>query len=334
MDESGSRGEQAATSGIIRDGDARQVVFRPASLLPSGEQFAIERGEQRAVVTEVGATLRSYQVGGREFLDTFAPEELGGGGRGQVLLPWPNRIDHGRYQFGGRTHQLPLSEPQARNASHGLVRWLRWTPLERAVDSIVLGLLLHPQSGYPFTLALELAYSLGGEGLVVRTTARNAGATPLPFGAGQHPYFTIGTARVDDARLQLPARTCLITNDRMIPTGRAAVEEAGLDFRAARTIGATRLDHCFTDLLPDDDGRARVRLGHPDGAPRVTLTLDAAYQFVQVYSGDTLPDPDARRRGLAIEPMTCPANAFNSGEGLQVLEPGQTFTAAWSANVE
>lgn len=334
MDESRSRVEQAATSGTTGDGDARQVVFRAASLLPSGEQFAIEHGGQRAVVTEVGATLRSYQVGGREFLDTFAPEELGGGGRGQVLAPWPNRIDRGRYEFGGRAHQLPLSEPHAQNASHGLVRWLRWTPLERAADRIVLGVLLHPQSGYPFTLALELAYSLGDDGLAVRTTARNAGATPLPFGAGQHPYFTVGTARVDDALLELPARTCLVTNDRMIPTGRADVAEAGLDFRAARAIGATRLDHCFTDLLPDGDGHARVRLSHPDGAPRVTLTLDAAYQFVQVYSGDTLPNPDARRRGLAIEPMTCPANAFNSGEGLRVLEPGQTFTATWSVRVE
>lgn len=334
MDESRATAQQPSGGAATPAADARQTLFRAASLLPSGEQYTIQYGEQRAVVTEVGATLRSYQVGGRECLDTFAPEGISVSGRGQILLPWPNRIDGGKYQFGGQTHQLPLSEPKAGNASHGLVRWLRWTPIERQEDRITLGLLLHPQSGYPFTLALELTYALSERGLAVTTTARNAGPEPLPFGAGQHPYFTVGTARVDEALLRLPAHTVLTTNDRMIPTGRETIDGGNLDFRDARPIGATRLDHCFTDLIVNRDGRARVQLAHPDGAPRLILTLGAEYRYVQVYSGDTLADPDQRRRGLAIEPMTCPANAFNSGEGLHTLEPGETFTAAWEVRAE
>ncbi len=307
--------------------------FRPESLLPTGEQFEIRLGDRRAVVAEVGATLRSFQVAGREFLDTFAPDQMSTGGRGQVLMPWPNRLDGGAYDFLGRRHQLPISEPRTNNASHGLVRWRGWTPIERSAARVALGLLLHPQSGYPFTLALEVAYTLTGAGLEVRSTARNLGATPLPFGAGHHPYFTVGTARVDEATLRLPARTYLTTNDRLIPTGRAAVAGGDLDFRDERAIGGARLDTCFTDLIADGDCRTRVTLAAPGGAPRLTIALDAAYRFIQVYTGDNLPDPDARRRGIAIEPMTCPANAFNSGDGLRVLDPGETFTAAWGVTV-
>lgn len=308
-------------------------MIRTGSFLPSGEQFELRLGDQRAVVTEVGATLRSYAVAGHELLDTFAEDQMSGGGHGQLLTPWPNRIDGGRYTFDSQIHQAPLNEPEKQNAIHGLVRWLNWAPIELDAARITLGLLLHPQPAYPFTLALEMAYQLTAAGLTVRIGARNDGLTALPFGAGQHPYFTVGTPRVDETRLRLPARTYLTTNHRQIPTGRAAVAGTALDFGDERPIDSLQLDTCFTDLMPDADGRTRVTLCHPGGAPRLTLALDAAYPFVQIYTGDTLPDAGGRRRGVAIEPMTCPANAFNSGDGLRILRPGETFSAAWSVGV-
>jgi aldose 1-epimerase len=284
-------------------------------------------------VTEVGATLRSYSVAGQEVLDTFPPDQMPSGGRGQVLLPWPNRIADGRYTFDGETHQLPLSEPALRNAIHGLTRWRNWTLVDQAPERVTLGLLLHPQPGYPFLLALEVAYVLSADGLEVRTTARNVGTRPLPFGAGQHPYFTVGLPRIDDARLHLPARTRLLTGDRSLPRGTASLAGTAFDFTAERAIGPLVLDTCFTDLVPDPDGRVRVRLSHPSGAPAVTVALDAAYQFVQLFSGETLTDPAARRRGLAIEPMTCAPDAFNSGAGLRILAPNETFIARWWLSV-
>jgi aldose 1-epimerase len=302
-------------------------------VLPTGEQYVIRFGEQRVVVTEVGAALRAYQVAGAGYLDGFDDDQMPTGGRGQVLMPWPNRLEGGSYAFAGERYQLPISEPRTQNASHGLVRWANWDLVAREEARVVLGLVLHPQSGYPFALALELAYSLSAAGLDVHTTARNVGTTPLPFGAGFHPYFTVGTPRIDGALLTLPARTALVMNERMLPGGRASVEGTALDFRAARPIGDARIDACLTDLARDADGRARITLAHPDGAARVTLALDPAFGFIQVYSGDGLPDPAARRRGLAVEPMTCPANAFNSGEGLIVLEPGQSFVASWGVGV-
>jgi aldose 1-epimerase len=307
--------------------------MRSESRLPSGEQFELRLGEQRAVVTEVGATLRSFTVGAQEFLDPFPIDQMSSDGRGQVLLPWPNRIDRGLYTFDGEACQAPLNEPAQQNAIHGLTRWLSWTPIEHTPTRVVLGLFLHQQPGYPFALAVEVAYTLSAEGLEVRTAAHNAGARPAPFGSGQHPYFRAGTPRVDDTLLLLPARTYLLTDDRSIPRGRAAVAGTEFDFRTERPIGPLQLDTCFTDLERDADGRFHAQLMHPNGAPRITIAMDSSYHFAQVFTGDTLPNEAARRRGVAIEPMTCAPNAFNSGDGLRVLAPGETWTGSWWLSV-
>ena len=305
-----------------------RAVTGTGAYLPTGGQFEIVHGDQSAIVTEVGATLRSYSVAGFETLDTFGPDEMSDASRGQVLLPFPNRVDGGLYEFEGEEQQLPLTEPAADNAIHGLTRWLDWTPLRWTASSVTMCQRLYPQDGYPFLLALQIEYTLSDLGLTVATTATNVGETALPFGAGHHPYLTVGTPAIDAATLQLPARTSLETNDRLIPTGRAPVEGTDFDFRKGREIEDTQLDTCFTDVIPDVDGFTRVHLAHPDGSPRITVGMDPSHGFIQVYTGDTLPEED-QRRGIAIEPMTCAPDAFNSGEGLRVLSPGETFTSVW-----
>lgn len=311
--------------------DGATQLFVP--VLPTGVQYEIRHGEQRAVVTEVGAALRAYEVRGRAFVDGFEAEEIPTGGRGQVLIPWPNRIASGSYEFGGARQQLAIGEVRNLNASHGLVRSANFVVIARDQAGVTLGFILHPQSGYPFALAIELDYRLDDAGLHVTTSVRNVGTTALPFGVGFHPYFTVGTPLIDETTFTLPAATALTTDEQMIPTGRESVDATPLDFRTPRLIGDTILDTCFTDLARDAAGATRIVLAGPDGAPTLTLALDKAFGFVQVYSGNNLPDPAMRRRGLAIEPMTCPANAFNSGEGLIVLEPGERFAATWSLSV-
>ena len=303
------------------------------AFLPTGRQFELSYGDQHAVVTEVGATLRSYQVAGQEFLDTFGIEEMSDASRGQALLPWPNRIDGGKYEFEGEEYQLPLSEPGNNNAIHGLVRWSNWQCLEYNESRVLMGLVLHPQDGYPFVLSLTAEYALYDTGLGVRTTATNAGKESLPFGAGYHPYLTVGTPLINTATLRLPASTYLETNDRLIPTGRASVEGTDFDFREGREIGDTQLDTCFTDVIPDADGLTRVVMTHPEGSPQVIVSMDASHSFIQAYTGDTLPDESDQRRGIAIEPMTCAPDAFNSGDGLRTLTSGESFVSAWGMGV-
>jgi aldose 1-epimerase len=296
------------------------------SIAPSGEQFELGAGEQQAVVTEVGATLRAYTVSGRERIDGFAVVDRADGSRGQALLPWPNRIRDGAYEWRGVREQLPIDEVPLHNAIHGLVHWRNWGLRERSAERVELGLRLHPQPGYPFTLDLAIAYELREDGLRVVASAQNLGSQDCPFGAGFHPYLTLG-GPVDGLRVTLPAAAILLADERMIPTAVTPVEGSEFDFRDGRLVGATVLDTCFAELAAGADGRVRVTV--EDGAERVALWMAEPYRYVMVYSGDTLA-PERRRRGLAIEPMTCAPNAFATGaDGLITLAPGERVVAEW-----
>jgi aldose 1-epimerase len=291
---------------------------------PSGEQFELRHGDQRATVVEVGGGLRHYTVGDREVLDGYGENELCRSGRGQVLAPWPNRIEDGVYEHDGERHQLPNDDLAAQCAIHGLVRWRSLHATGRTSDAVTLGLVLHPQPGYPFSLRLAVTYRLTHDGLSVQTYAENLGERTCPFGLGQHPYLIPLGAAVDEARLLVPAVTVLSMGERSLPNAAAPVS-GELDLREGRVLGGTVLDTGYTDLLRDEDGLARVRFDD------LTLWVDGAYGYLQVFTGDPLPD--VARRSLAVEPMTCPANAFRSGDGLLVLAPGQAFEANWGLAV-
>ena len=135
---------------------------------------------------------------------------------------------------------------------------------------------------------------------------------------------------VDDCDLTLPAAFWLPTDDRGIPSGRsAAVEGTPYDFCQPRTIGTTRLDHALTGLARDRDGRAWAHLAANSGSgTRVGLWVGQGYGWLQVFTGDPL-EPTHRRTALAVEPMTCPPNAFVSGEDLLVLQPGEAVSCRW-----
>jgi aldose 1-epimerase len=291
-----------------------------ARVPPTGSQFLLESAGQRAVVTEVGATLRSWRVGEREQLDTFQVDELGDGYRGKVLVPWPNRIRDGRYVFGGVEHRMAISEPERGGALHGLVLWASWHPLRHSRDEVALGYMLHPQPGYPFTLELEIEYRLTAGGLEVTLVATNRGATAAPFGAGFHPCIALG----DDAVLELPARSRVPVDERLLPTGPPVpVEGTEYDFRSPRPLGPLALDTCFGDLERGADGQARATL--TTGGRAVTVWMDEPFRFIHVYTTGA---------GAAVEPMTCAPDAFNSGDGLLALLPGASFSGRWGLHTQ
>lgn len=248
--------------------------------------------------------------------------------RGQSLIPWPNRLRDGRYEFGGKSYQLPLSEPARHNAIHGLVRWANWRVAKRREECVEMDHVLSPRDGYPFALALRIEYRLDDEGLSVTTTATNVGDEPCPYGAGAHPYLTAGTATIDSCTLRSPGVTWMATDDQAIPVASQRVEGTEYDFRTPRQIAGTQLDTGYGDLERGEDGRAYVVLSAPDEA-RVTLWMDEGYPYLMLFTGDSLPDRERRRRSLGVEPMTCPPNAFQSGDGLHTLQPGASFTSTW-----
>jgi aldose 1-epimerase len=281
-------------------------------------------------VVEVGGGLRTYDHRGQSVLAGYPPDARSSAGRGQLLMPWPNRIRGGRYTFAGRGHTLALTEPDRGNAVHGLVRWAIWSLVEQAGDRVTVGCRLRPQQGWEWSLDLSVSYALTATGLIVTPRARNVGTDAAPFGFGAHPYLCVGEARVDEVELGIPAASLLELDDRLLPTGLASVDGTDHDFREPRLLGALALDSAFTDIDADADGRWRVTLTHPGTGRAVTVWADAtAYRWIQVFTGDSLPAKDRRTSGIAVEPMTCPPDAFNSGDDVVVLEPGQEFAAQW-----
>ena len=294
----------------------------------TGKQYEIAAGDYRATATELGAGLRELLFRDQPVITGYPADQLPPGTAGQLLAPWPNRIDGGRYVFDGAEFQLALTEPARTNAIHGLTRWMAWTVVRHAADVVLLRSSPHGQQGYPFCVEIDAEYRLDPEaGLHATITARNRGSCAAPYGTGSHPYLTVRTPSVDECELTLPATRWLPMDDRGIPSGPpGTVEGTPYDFRQPRVIGATKLDHALTGLDPDDGGRAWAHLA-TDGT-RVGLWAGPGYRWLQVFTGDVL-GPERRRKAVAVEPMTCPPNAFVTGDDLLVLQPDETVSHTW-----
>ncbi|WP_127480464.1 aldose 1-epimerase family protein [Nocardioides pantholopis] len=288
-------------------------------LPPSGDQFEISAGGYWAVVTESGGALREFCHGGRHLVDGFAVDAMSSGGRGQLLMPWPNRIRDGRYRWGGRDLQLPLTEPGRHNASHGLARWVAWTVEEHTAHSVALTYRLMAQTGYPWTLDLRVVYDLSADGLTVTQTATNHAAEAAPYASGAHPYLAVGSGPVDRLELLVPAASRTLVDDRLLPVGREPVDGTPYDFRVPRPLRRLPLNDAFTDLERDASGVATVVLRDPSSGLGVALWVDGHHGWLQVYSADDVAG--TARRSLAVEPMTAPPDAFRSGEDVVTLGP-------------
>ncbi|TSI16013.1 aldose 1-epimerase family protein [Brevibacterium aurantiacum] len=312
-------------------------------------------GDDSAVVSTSGAALLDYTVGDRPVVVQMSAFD------GAVLAPWPNRIADGRYDFNGRSHQLPITEVSRETSLHGLVAETAWKVSQRNDASVRLETDISGPPGYPFELSLEVTYALveredegecaneyeGSGELRILAVARNIGHETVPFGFGFHPWIHPGAERVDQAQLLVPAETWFETDDRLIPqtirhfdTGSYipadhGPEEASCvlckDFRALRTLGPAILDDAFGTPQRGDDGWSRVRLRGADDRT-VTIGMDESFRAWQLCTGDELDQP-LRRSAIAIEPMTCPPNAFASGLDFDVIEAQGELSAEWTVSL-
>jgi aldose 1-epimerase len=297
---------------------------------PSGAQHYLEFEDQNAIVVEVGGGLRGYTVAGQDIFDGYALDELAPVAAGQVLAPWPNRIRDGRYAWDGHTYQVALTEPVHDNAIHGLVRWVPWTATPVSESAVTLSYLLPPHPGYPWAVELTTTWSLGPDGLRASHTATNHSGTPAPFGLGAHPYLQLPGVPVDDLVLTVPGERVLLTDRRGLPIGASPVAGTDLDFTTGRRLGPVRLDTAFG---PAPDGGSAVRMSTVDGSVALTVWADGSFRWWQVFTSDGL-GPPRTRRSAAVEPMTCPPDAYRSRRDLVTLEPGQTWRGEWGIRPE
>ncbi|MET4046489.1 MULTISPECIES: aldose 1-epimerase family protein [unclassified Rhodococcus (in: high G+C Gram-positive bacteria)] len=298
----------------------------------ASETYRLVSGKYRAEIVSTGAGLRMLEFDGSPLTETYAAGKKPPLSAGLVLAPWPNRVADGRFTFGGTEHQLEIAEPIRNNASHGFVRRVEWSVVDREDARVVQTVDIGERKGWPYPLTLTVAHELTPDGLVVTATAENVGSTAAPFGMGFHIFVRVGDVPLDECTLEFSAGTRLqLDPKRMLPNG-PSVETAGTeyDFRTPKSLKGVWLDTPFSAELPDVDGHAQHILRAPDGTATVLWT-DREFDWVQVFTADPAHDqayPD-RGRALAIEPMTCPPDALNSEIDLLVLQPGQSWSGTW-----
>lgn len=295
----------------------------------TGAQHEIARGDARVVVAELAGALRSFQRGEVQLTETYPDDSIPPAGAGILLAPWPNRIADGQWTFNGRQQQLDITEVPGNNAIHGLLRNTGYQLMSRSAAMVQLSAMIFPQHGYPFHAEHRATYELEEDlSLTVTQELVNRSGVAIPFALGAHPYLRIGNIPSEELTLKVNAATRLLTNDRKIPTGAGQVD-GSFDLREGRKVGGLELDTCFADLA-FEQGRCRHSLTADDGR-NVTLWMDEEFGYTQVFVTDQFP---GRAKAVAMEPMTAPANAFNSGDGLRWLEPAGTFRASWGISAD
>ncbi|KQZ08979.1 hypothetical protein ASD23_11690 [Agromyces sp. Root1464] len=303
--------------------------------LPTGEQFALETstssGDIRATITAVAAGIRTLSINGIDLVPPFGEDQTPPAGAGIVLVPWPNRIRDGRWSHDGVDHQLVISEPAKNNAIHGLLRNTEYRPIARERDSVTLSATVYPQLGYPYLLGTAVHYELVSDGLKVTHFVENLGAEAAPVAIGTHPYLKIGGVPTADLELRLDAASHIEVDERLLPTGEVPVDGTEWDFREGRRVGDVSLDDAFGEIA-SEDGQVLHTLTAPDGRT-VSIWADSAFEYVQVYTTTTFPGENGDV-AIAIEPMTAPAEAFNSGRGLRWLDPGEEWQISWGIRFE
>ena len=294
---------------------------RPAA---TGRQFRIERGGSTAVVTELAAGLRSFEVDGVLVTETYGDGEISPGAAGITLAPWANRIEAGRWTLDGKTQQLDLTEPSRGNASHGLLRNTGYALLDAKAESVSLEAVVFPQHGYPFLVRHRVDYRIDDDGgLRVRQSLANDSSRAAPFVLGAHPYLRLGDVDTAELTLTVSGRTRLVADERLIPRSRVRAEGES-DLSGGRVVRELDVDAAYTDLQ-FADGAARATLSAADGRS-VWLWQDESCRYTHVFVTRTFP---GRAVAVALEPQTGPANAFNSGQDLRWLEPGAEFSMEW-----
>jgi aldose 1-epimerase len=291
-------------------------------------EHQISFGPYTASLTARGGALRELRHEGRNLVVSFDADGEIPDYRGVICAPWPNRLADGRYRFDGQEFQAGVNEVERKTALHGLVFGALWELQDLTGSSVRLGTSITPGEGYPGRLDVSVEYELRANGLRSTVRAENVGVSPAPYGVCPHPYLVAGPAPLDEWTVQIPATELMeVSADRLLPKGMAAVEGHAFDFTTEKMLGAVEIDHAFTGLIPDENGLAAVRIHDPSGTG-VELEWDTQWPWLQVHTADKPTGPS--RLGLAVEPMTCPPDAFNSGTDVIRLAPGESHEASWT----
>jgi len=288
---------------------------------------------RRLRIARHGAALLSYEVafGGvtQDLADGYRDAaEIAGrpGSRFAIMVPFAGRIADARYTFDGQPQDLQPGVVGAERASrHGFVRDAAFDVTALSADEngaqvTLTTKAIRPQPGYPHSIDLSITFTLDAGGITLEASMHNVGDSAAPCFFGWHPYFRLAASSVDGWQLQIPAQTLIRSDADLIALSGAAafvsLEDApALDFRELRLLGDSVLDHEYTDLHAEADGRIRTRLRNPVNGLGIAVWQESG--VMHAFTADTA-SRDARR-AVALEPMECMANAFNRSECAEAI---------------
>jgi aldose 1-epimerase len=290
----------------------------------SSERIQLVCDGSRADIELLGGSLAGLQLAGDQVSEPTAAGHRPSFGNGIVMAPWPNRVRDGVWTHQGRKQRLMVTEPQRGNAIHGLLRDVIYDVDERTSSAVCLSATIAPQDGWPFHLDTSLKYELAPQGLTVTHSATNRGHERAPWAVGMHPYFRIGTHPIEELELRVDATAWVQLDERLNPIATQTVAGTEFDLRQARPVGGLSLNTNFTGFAPGDV----ATLAAPSGE-ELTMWLDSQFRWLQTFTPRDFPRGASTGLALALEPMSAPADALNSGEGLSWLEPGASWHGSW-----
>lgn len=291
-------------------------------------------GTVSATISTAGGALKKLAVNQIHIVPPTSGHQMNRFGDGIVLAPWANRIDRGRWNYQGQVLQLEVNEKDLDNALHGLVGSTVFEVAEQSDSAVTLETVVKPTTGYPFELLISVTYELTDSGIKTTHTAKNLGTSSAPYMVGTHPYFQIAGTATEDLEFKTDARSVDLVDERKIPIGKLSIKGTEFDITDWRKLSDCDFDHGFGDLMRDSQGRGHHYLRSPKGE-LLDIWQSAEMTYTFIFSPDYYINNDDQtpRHAIAIEPQTAPANAFNSGEDVIWLEPSQTHTASWGAEL-
>ncbi len=313
------------------------MLFKVLNELFEGEPYYklinTQTGAYAAILPQTGAILNELVVplAGGEKLNVVqgyqnADElrsELNKQFRSVKLWPFPNRVYGAKYNYEGKSYDLPLNFPQEGNSIHGFLYEASFRVVEVAESSEFASLLITHEypgdlAGFPFPAKVKVLYTFDvNQKLKIDTLVMNTGQQTMPMGDGWHAYFSTGKP-IDELQLRFNPLSLFDSEDMTKMQG----------YEQFKKIGNQSWDHCF-ELDSSENSHELIlrdtQLGIDIKIEQGTGTQ--AYNYLQIY---TPPD----RESIAIEPMSCPPDAFNHGIGLINLEPEEKITFTYSIQVE